>query len=95
VNKDESYALRKDGFVLPVQRFVQCLVCDVSSIPEYIAVDCSGLEIKQVIRQDRLILPGNVELGHKHLANDNFILGVVFGSNRASSEELQESRQDT
>lgn len=86
VNEEESPALKRDGFILPIQRFVECFVAEGTPIPECIELECTNLQFKEVIRVDRLLLPDNVQLSRRVLKRgDDFILGVVHGKNRGGA----------
>lgn len=86
VNEEESPALKRDGFIIPIQRYVECFVGEGTPIPERLELECTNLQFKEVIRVDRLILPENVRLSDRVLKRgDDYILGVVHGKNRGGS----------
>jgi len=77
VNEEESPALKRGGFLAPVNRFVECLVEDGAPIPECIELECTGLRQKDVVRRERLIVPEGVTI-HPRVPDD-FLIGTVFG----------------
>jgi len=85
INEEESNVLKHDGFVLPIQRFVECFVEDGVDIPERIELECAGLKFKEVIRKDRLILPDGVRFSDRvNRRGDEYIVGVVFGKGQGA-----------
>lgn len=92
VNQEESPVLRRDGFIIPIQRTIQCLVEDEVDIPEAIEVECTGLGPKSVIRKDRLIIPEGVRLSDRVLKRGNdLVIGVVQGGGRSEDKTSEES----
>ena len=90
INEEESYTLKRDGFIIPIQRFVECFVEDGAPIPERIELECTGLQFKNVIRVDRLILPDGVRFSERVLKRGNdFIVGVVSGKSRGEAIEAE------
>ncbi|GAX14276.1 hypothetical protein FisN_1Hh471 [Fistulifera solaris] len=88
VNEEESPALKRDGFIIPIQRYVECFVGEGTPIPERLELECTNLQFKEVIRVDRVILPDNVRLSDRVLKRgDDYILGVVHGKNRGGSSD--------
>jgi len=85
VNKDLSPALRGDScFMLPIARKVPVLIEDGVFIPDYLNADCTDMQVGDVLRRDRLLLPDGVKL-HKSVMNRayvNYVVGVVYGSRR-------------
>eukprot|EP00581_Thalassiosira_minuscula_P001141 CAMPEP_0183738034 /NCGR_PEP_ID=MMETSP0737-20130205/53674_1 /TAXON_ID=385413 /ORGANISM="Thalassiosira miniscula, Strain CCMP1093" /LENGTH=414 /DNA_ID=CAMNT_0025972481 /DNA_START=92 /DNA_END=1336 /DNA_ORIENTATION=+ len=77
INEEESNTLKRGGFLAPVNRFIECLVEDGAPIPEYIALECTGLRQKDVVRRDRLIIPEGVKV-HPRVPED-YLMGTVFG----------------
>ena len=78
INEEESPALKKDGFIAPISRYVPCIVEEGVAIPESLDLDCTGMRIKEVIRMDRIIIPDGVTVSTK-LNKENFLVGTVFG----------------
>mmetsp|Transcript_707 Transcript_707/g.1238 ORF Transcript_707/g.1238 Transcript_707/m.1238 type:complete len:328 (+) Transcript_707:131-1114(+) len=78
INEEESGALKRGGFVVPLNRHVTCIVDEGVRIPDAIEVDCTNLNLKDVIRMDRLIFPDGVRAGKKQY-KDRFLVGTVFG----------------
>jgi hypothetical protein len=88
INEEESPALKREGFIVPIQRYVECIVEDGVSIPEALELECTGMVTKEVIRLDRIILPDGIQVSdHVRKRGDEFIIGVVFGKSRGSAEE--------
>ena len=90
INQDESIVLRRDGFIIPIQRFIECFVEDGVDIPECIEVECTGLAMKSVIRKDRLLIPDGVRLADKVINREDYVVGVVQGGGREEVEETNE-----
>lgn len=87
-NEEESPALKRDGFIVPIQRFIECFVDEGTPIPERIELECTDLQFKEVIRTDRVILPNNVRFSDRVIKKgDDFILGVVHGKNRGADDD--------
>jgi ribosomal protein L25 (general stress protein Ctc) len=88
INVDESPALKRDAFMLPIQRFIECYVDEGVDIPESIDLECAGLLMKQVARKDRLIIPDGVRLTKRMLKRgEEMIVGVVRGGLRGGDVE--------
>ena len=82
-NEEESPALKRDGFIVPIQRYIECFVEDGVDIPEKLELECTGLKLKEVIRTDRMVLPHGVRFSDRVLQRGReFIIGVVFGRRR-------------
>ena len=93
INEEESPILKRDGFIIPIQRFVEIFVEDGAPIPEKIELECTDLKFKEVIRLDRLILPEGVRFSDRVLEKgDDLILGVVSGKSR--EEEKPEGTEE-
>jgi large subunit ribosomal protein L25 len=78
VNEEDSPALKRGGFIAPIQRRVSCIVEDGVPIPEYLELECAGLQNKNVVRLDRIQFPDGVRIS-KHVVPEKFIVGTVFG----------------
>lgn len=88
INQEESDALKRDGFILPLQRHVECFVDQGVDIPEQIELECTGLKFKEVLRTDRLILPDGVRFSDRVVTKGNeYIVGVVFGKGRGDVDD--------
>lgn len=97
VNEEESPALKRGGFLLKVNRFIECLVEADVPIPECIELECTGLRQKDVVRRERFLMPEGVTI-HPRVADD-FLVGTVFGSrggdlvgDEAEGEETEEKK---
>lgn len=83
VNQEESPALKRDGFIVPVRKHVECWVEDGVRIPDYLEVECTGLVLKDVIRMDRVVFPDGVKVTDR-VDVANFIVGPVQGGRSAA-----------
>jgi hypothetical protein len=91
-NEEESSALKRDGFIVPINKYVECFIEDGVTIPEKIELECTGLQYKDVIRKDRLLVPDGVRLSDRvNKKGDNFIIGVVFGKSRGAIAKEEEA----
>ena len=86
INKEESPALKRDGYIIPVNKYVKCLVEDGVPIPDALEVECTGLQVKDVIRTDRLIFPDGVR-PIDSLDLTTFVIGPVRGGKGASTSD--------
>jgi large subunit ribosomal protein L25 len=88
INQEESVALKRDGFIVPIQRYVECFIDEGVDIPESMDVECTGLQVRDVIRTERLIVPEGVRFSDRVKKRGNeFILGVVYGKGKGDDEE--------
>ncbi|CAJ1954365.1 unnamed protein product [Cylindrotheca closterium] len=85
-NTEESLALRRDGFIIPVSKHIECLVEEGAPIPEQIELDCTGVVLKDVLRMDRLIFPDGVTAS-KRVDSEKFVVGPVVGGRGGSQED--------
>ena len=95
INTENSPALKRDGFVVPITRKVEVLVEDGADIPEYIAVECTGVKYRETLMTDRLILPDGVRLSDRVVKRNKtrqnkWIIGVIFGGSKGKNVELAE-----
>ncbi|KAG7371472.1 ribosomal L25p protein [Nitzschia inconspicua] len=86
INKEESPALKRDGFIVPVRKSLECFVEDGVPIPDFLEVECTGLVLKDIIRMDRVIFPDGVR-PTKRVDVANFIVGPVQGGRSAATAE--------
>lgn len=86
INKEESQALKRDGYIIPVTKHVECFVEEGVPIPDVLEVECTGLKLKDVIRIDRLIFPDGVK-PIDTLDLRNFVIGPVRGGRGASTSD--------
>jgi len=86
VNEEESPALKRDGFIIPVKKHVECFVEEGVTIPDAIEVECTGLQVKDIVRMDRLIFPDGVKPIDK-LNRDAFEVGPVRGGRSANKTD--------
>jgi large subunit ribosomal protein L25 len=88
INEEESIALKRDGFIVPIQRYIECFVEDGADIPEKLELECTALKRKDVIRTDRIIVPDGVRFSDRVVKRGrDFIIGVVFGRRRDGEAE--------
>jgi large subunit ribosomal protein L25 len=78
VNEEESPAMKRGGFIAPVKRYVSCMVDEGVPIPERLELECTGLQLREVVRLDRIIFPEGVKIS-KQVKPDRFVIGTVFG----------------
>lgn len=78
INEEESPGLKRGGYIIPINRYLECTVEDGVPIPESIDLDCTGVRIKDKLRIDRLIIPEGV-LVSKNVNQKEFLVGPVFG----------------
>lgn len=86
VNEEESPALKRGGFIIPINRFIECVVEDGARIPDRIEMECTGLRIRDVVKMDRLIFPPGVKPS-LNVDLKSFMVGPVHGTKRADTEE--------
>ena len=88
INEEESMILKRDGFLVPLQRRIEVLLDeDIENIPDSLNIECSGLTYKEVVRLDRLILPPGVRLSERVLAKGKYFdIAVVDGRARDAME---------
>jgi large subunit ribosomal protein L25 len=95
INQEESVALKRDGYIVPIQRYLECLVEDGADIPESIDVDCVGLHVRQVVRLSKLILPDGVTISKRVLKrSDDFIAGIIYGKGQGEEEEEEKPKDE-
>lgn len=85
VNTDDSPTIKRGGFIAPVSRTIKCVVQRGMEVPESIHVDCTCLELGDVVRIDRLIIPEGV-IVDKQIKKGTFLVGTVFGKRLVDSE---------
>lgn len=92
INEEESPALKRDGYLIPINRYVECVIEDGVPIPEELEVECTGLQFKQVIRLDRVIFPEGVKPSKKVLKRGKeFIIGPIHGGKRDKDDDAGEA----
>ena len=99
VNQEECVALKRDGYIVPIKRYLECLVEDGVDIPESIDVDCAGLQVRQIVRLNKLIIPEGVTISKRVLKrSDDFIAGIIYGKGQAEEEDdkpKEEGKKET
>jgi len=86
INTEESAAMKRGGFIAPITRHVTCIVEDGVPIPEKIELECTGVKLKEVIREERLIFPEGVSMSPT-VNRELFLVGTVFGRSSEVDEE--------
>jgi hypothetical protein len=89
INQEESAALKRDGYIVPVNKHVECFVEDGVPIPEFLALECTGLQLKDVVRIDRIIFPDGVRPTDR-VDVENFVVGPVFGGRSGGLDDDEE-----
>ncbi|KAL7520945.1 hypothetical protein ACHAWX_005638 [Stephanocyclus meneghinianus] len=92
VNEEESPAMKRGGFIAYVHRTVECLVEDGVPIPDHVALECSGLRQKDVVRRQRLILPEGVSVCP--WVSEDYLVGTVFGAKGGGGAEEKGEEKD-
>lgn len=91
INEEESPALKRDGYLIPINRYVECIIEDGVPIPEELEVECTGLQFKQVIRLDRVIFPEGVRASKRVLKRGrDFIIGPIHGGKSQDGDDKGE-----
>lgn len=86
INTEESPAMKKEGFVVPINRFLEVFVDEGLDIPESIPVDCTGAKFRQSLKIDRAHLPDGVRISDRvKQQGRRFIFGVIFGGSRGAN----------
>lgn len=92
INEEESPALKRDGYLIPINRYVECVIEDGVTIPEELEVECTGLQFKQVIRLDRVIFPEGVRPSKKVVKRGkDFIIGPIHGGKNKEEDGAEAS----
>ena len=91
INEEEAPAMKRGGFIAFANRHIECLVDPSAPIPEFIAVECTGLRQKEVVRRDRCILPEGVTV-HPRVGED-YLVGTVFGAKGSGDVEEEEKKK--
>jgi large subunit ribosomal protein L25 len=86
INEEESAALKRDGYIVPINKFVECFVEDGVPIPEALELECAGLQLKDVVRMDRLIFPDGVRHTDR-VDPEKFLIGPVFGGRSGGMDD--------
>jgi large subunit ribosomal protein L25 len=89
INQEESPALKRDGYIVPVNKYVECVVEEGVPIPEKLELECTGVQLKEVLRLDRIEFPDGVRLS-KRVNPDKFIIGPVRGGRGAATETAED-----
>jgi len=91
INEEESPALKRGGFIAPVNKYVSCVIDDGVPIPEALELECTGIGLKEVIRMDRIIFPEGVRV-NSNVDLDKFLVGTCFG--RRLNAEVEEEEEE-
>ena len=87
INEEESPALKRDGYLIPINRYVECIIDEGVAIPEELEVECTGLKLKQVIRLDRVIFPDGVRPSKRVVNHKDFMIGPIHGGGKGDDED--------
>lgn len=88
INTEESPALKRGAFVIPVVKKIEVLVEDGADIPEFLEIECTGIPFRHKFRKEHITLPDGVRFSDRILARGKeYCIGVVFGGGRDSEEE--------
>jgi Ribosomal protein TL5, C-terminal domain len=83
VNEEESPAIKREGYMLPIKRNLEVIIEEGADIPEYLPIDLAGVDFKQVVKLDRLVMPEGLRMTKRQEAKtENFIVGVMYGRSR-------------
>jgi ribosomal protein L25 (general stress protein Ctc) len=95
INEEESPALKRDGYLIPINRYVECIIEDGVTIPEELEVECTGLQFKQVIRLDRVNFPEGVKPSKRVLKRGNdFIIGPIHGGKSQDKDDATAEEEE-
>lgn len=87
INEEESPALKRGGFIIPLKRYIECIVDDGVPIPDHLELECAGVKVREVLKLDRIIFPEGVTINTKKMKNlDNLLIGTVFGKREGGDE---------
>jgi large subunit ribosomal protein L25 len=93
INEEESPALKRDGYIVPVNKYIECFVEEGVPIPEAIELECTGVLIKDVLRMDRLIFPDGVRPSDRINA-ESWVVGPVFGGRSGAVDDADDAVAD-
>lgn len=93
VNTEESPALKRDGFIIPVSKHVECIVEDGVAIPDVIELECTDVQLKDVLRMDRLIFPDGVRPTDR-VDPEKFVIGPVVGGRGSGVDDEEEGESE-
>lgn len=83
INKEKSKGLKKGGFLNIILRKVE-LICDPSSIPDFIEVDVEQMNVGDKIRTTELKLPKDTQLSGK---NGFTVVGILGRGTKDTAED--------
>ena len=86
VNMEESPALKRDGYIIPINKFVECIIEDGVPIPSHLELECTGVQIKEVLRLNRIEFPDGVRPSDRVNVKD-FVVGPVFGGRSGALDD--------
>lgn len=90
INEEESPALKRDGYLIPINRFVECTIEEGVAIPEELEVECTGLQFKDVVRLNRINFPEGVQPSKKVVKRKDWMVGPIHGGKAGSSDDSAE-----
>jgi large subunit ribosomal protein L25 len=90
VNTEESPALKRDGYIVPINKHVECIIEDGAPIPSHLELECTGVQIKEVLKLNRIEFPDGVRPSDRVNVKD-FVVGPVFGGRGAMEEDDEDA----
>lgn len=93
VNTEESPALKRGAFVIPIKRHLECTIEEGVPIPEWIDCDCTGAKLKDKLRLDRLVIPEGVNIS-KNVNQKDFLVGPIAGRRKDAGVLDSEDDED-
>jgi len=94
INEEESPSMKRGGYIAPINRFVSCYVDEGVRIPDFLELECTGLELKEVVRIDRVSFPDGVRMSRR-VKEHHRIIGTVFGARADGSDEDDDENNST
>jgi len=94
INEEESPALKRDGFLIPINRYVECVIDEGVPIPDELEVECTGLQFRQVVRLDRVLFPDGVRPSKKVTKHKDWMIGPIHGAKRGVDGEDGEGDEE-
>lgn len=92
INEEESPALKRGGFIVPINKTVECIVEEGAVIPESIDLECTGLQLKAKLRLDKLIFPEGVRPSRR--VKNDYLIGIIYGKTAGEDEDAEEGDEE-
>jgi len=87
INEEESPALKRGGFIVPINKTVECIVEDGAAIPETIDLECTGLQLKAKLRLNQLIFPEGVRPSRR--VKKDYLVGIIYGKRAGEDDDAE------